>query len=198
MLKPRDFALAHIRRLGDLSLSLAARLASFAEVHRCELVAHGRFDTAADALDHGRAETIEKERDRARRERDHLLARRAGLERRLREAENGLAIAKCVEEAERLRGTIETRNALTVKAAQWAEATIKLGLTLDGDEGDRTRTHLNDQARKLVLELAERGVKIDLPEAAATRLPEEDVNISGENFSSRDTVIIQGRRLMGL
>jgi hypothetical protein len=53
-------------------------------------------------------------------------------------------------------------------------------------------------ARKLAGELAERGVKIDLPEAIATRLPEEAVNISGEAFSSRAAVIIQAKRLMGL
>jgi hypothetical protein len=106
--------------------------------------------------------------------------------------------AQLAEHAERLRATIEARNALAVKAGQWAAATIKLGLTLDGDEGDRTRTQLNDNERKLAGELAERGVKIDLPEAIATRLPKEAVNISGEAFSSRDGVIVQARRLMGL
>jgi hypothetical protein len=153
---------------------------------------------AADTLDHGQAETIEKKRDHARRERDRLLARRAGLERRLREAEGGLATAQLAEQAERLRATIEARNALAVKAGQWAAATIKLGLTLDGDEGERTRTQLNDNARRVAGDLAERGVKIDLPEAIATRIPEEAVNISGEAFSTRDAVILQARRLMEL
>jgi hypothetical protein len=153
---------------------------------------------AADTLDHGQAGGIEKKPDHARRERDHLLARRAGLERRLREAENGLATAQLAEWAERLRATIEARNALAVKAGQWVAATIKLGLTLDGDEGERTRTQLNDDAQKLAGELAERGVKADLPEAIATRLPEEAVNIAGTAFSTRDAVILQARRLMGL
>jgi hypothetical protein len=153
---------------------------------------------AADTLDHGEAETIEKKRDHTRRERDHLLVRRAGLERRLREAENGVATAQLAEQAERLRATIEARNALAVKAGEWAAATIKLGLTLDGDEGDRTRTQLNDNACMLAGELAERGVKVDLPEAIAIRLPEQAVNIAGEAVSTRDAVIIQARRLMGL
>jgi hypothetical protein len=153
---------------------------------------------AADTLDHGRAEAIEKKRDHARRERDHLRATRAGLERRLREAENGLAIAQLAEQAERLRATIETRNALTVEARQWVEATMRLGATLNGDQGDNTRTQLNDQARKLVSELAERGVKIQLSEALATRLPEETFKISGEGLSARDAVIVQARRLLGL
>jgi hypothetical protein len=116
------------------------------------------------------------------------------LERRLREAENALAVAARFEEAEQLRATIETRNALAVKAAQWVEATMKLSLTLHGDQGDNTRTQLNDQARKLASEFA----KIDLPEAIAARLPEEAVTISGEAVSTRDAVIIQARRLMGL
>jgi chromosome segregation ATPase len=169
-----------------------------AEAKVTELEREHQDVLAADTLDHGQAEAIEKKRDHARRERDHLLARRADLERRLREAENGLAKAQLAERAERLRATIEARNALAVKAGQWAAATIKLGLTLDGDEGERTRTQLNDNARKLAGELAERGVKIDLPEAIATRLPEEAVNISGQAFSSWDAVIIQAKRLMGL
>ena len=169
-----------------------------AEAKVTELEREHQDVLAADTLDHSQAETIEKKRDHARRERDHLLARRAGLERRLREAENGLATAQLAEQAERLRATIEARNALAVKAGQWAAATIKLGLTLDGDEGERTRTRLNQDARELAASLGERGVKIDLPEAIAARLPEDAVNISGEAFSTRDAVILQARRLMGL
>jgi hypothetical protein len=169
-----------------------------AEARVTELEREHQDTLAADTLDHGQAEAIEKKRHHARRERDHLLARRAGLERRLREAEDGLATAQLAEQAERLRATIEARNALAVKAGEWAAATIKLGLTLDGDQGERTRTQLNDNARKIAGELAERGLKVDLPEAIATRLPEEAVSISGEALSTRDAVIIQARRLMGL
>jgi hypothetical protein len=39
---------------------------------------------------------------------------------------------------------------------------------------------------------------MDLPEAIATRVQEEAVNISGEAISTRDGVILQARRLMGL
>jgi hypothetical protein len=51
-----------------------------AEAKVTELEREHQDVLAADTLDHGQAETIEKKRDHARRERYHLLARRAARE----------------------------------------------------------------------------------------------------------------------
>jgi hypothetical protein len=128
-------------------------------------------------------QTIEKKRDHARRERALACqacgsrAETSGVRERACDGSTcrtGRAASRDDRGAQRPRG----------QTGQWVAATIKLGLTLDSDEGERTQ--LNDNARKLVGELAERGVKIDLLAAIATRLPEAAVTISGEALSSRE------------